>query len=85
MEGNYTSTLLSEHLLNSQFVTFFFPNVIISLYRKVEMGEDTDDFNELNNQLIRLGLVLKQIPGKDLQKVPASFSSKIPGTVCLNV
>jgi len=31
--------------------------------RKADMGEDTDDFNELNNQLISLGLVLKPIPG----------------------
>ena len=39
------------------FSRFFF-------FRKADMGEDTDDFNELNNQLISLGLVLKPIPGK---------------------
>jgi len=31
--------------------------------RSTNMGEDTDDFNQLNNQLLSLGLVLKQIPG----------------------
>jgi len=31
--------------------------------KRSNMGEDTDDFNQLNNQLLGLGLVLKQIPG----------------------
>jgi len=31
--------------------------------KRSDMGEDTDDFNQLNNQLLGLGLFLKQIPG----------------------
>lgn len=31
--------------------------------KRSEMGEDADDYVQLNNQLLSLGLVLKQIPG----------------------